>query len=315
MGRYDPDVIAALAEGRLEPDEAVRLEREIAADPAASAELEAQRTALSFLADASPAHLSPAERTDLHSAVGAALGITAESETVEATSTRRVPWGSLGIAAAALAGLVAVVPVVGLLSTDGDDASFDLAAEAPTTSAAAETAPAAEEARDAVVGAVDEDDALTAGDEATEDAAAFGSSTTVRSTTTAPPAAAAAPTTTTTTVTEESATTTAATAEAGADGSGGEGLEALTEELRSVRQDPEAMEALAPTAAEEDATCFVEDSKVRADPPPERYVFEYTKDELTVIIYYEQSEDGRIGPFQVWGLPDCADLVVIGDSE
>jgi len=37
MRRHDPEIIAALAEGSLDPAEAARLEREITADPRATA--------------------------------------------------------------------------------------------------------------------------------------------------------------------------------------------------------------------------------------------------------------------------------------
>lgn len=87
----------------------------------------------------------------------------------------------------------------------------------------------------------------------------------------------------------------------------------MTEELSSLRDDPTGVGELARTA-DESATCWVEDTDIRADPPPERFVFDYEHGELTVIVYYEV-ENGELGPFQVWGVPDCADLVVIGEPE
>ena len=112
MTRYDPDIIAALAEGRLDPDEAARIERELASDPAALQALEAQRAALVALAAAPEPQLTDLERAGMHAAIAEAIGLV-EPDLMAAAAPRRVPWGSLGIAAAALAGLVAVVPVVG----------------------------------------------------------------------------------------------------------------------------------------------------------------------------------------------------------
>ncbi len=128
MPRHDPDAIAALAEGRLDPEEAATLEREIAADPIAATQLAELRIALEAAAEAVRPELTVSERSDLRAAVADALGITTP-DAVSQTVPGRVPWGSLGIAAAALAGLIAVVPVVGLLSTGGADdlASFPLA--------------------------------------------------------------------------------------------------------------------------------------------------------------------------------------------
>ncbi|MEE8497454.1 MAG: hypothetical protein V3S62_02860, partial [Acidimicrobiia bacterium] len=129
------------------------------------------------------------------------------------------------------------------------------------------------------------------------DAPAFGSSTTLPATTTTPPPAAA---TTQATTTSEGSTTNAAP-----DG----GVEQLTAELEVIRSDPEAINQLAGVAAE-NHSCWAEDNEIRVDPPPDRYVFEYDNGELTVIVYFEL-EEGVAGPLQVWGVPDCADLVVI----
>ncbi len=289
MPRYDPDVIAALAEGRLEPKEAAAVEREIAADPVAATQLAELRIALEAAAEAARPELTVAERSDLRAAVADALGI-ATPEAVAHALPRRIPWSSLGIAAAALAGLIAVVPVVGLLSTGGADnaASLDLAAEAAATTAAAqlERSAAADETG-LVVAAAEADDAPTI-DDAAGDASAFGSATTLP-----------AVTTQAATSSEGSTKPTVAV----------EGVEQLTAELVVIRSDPVAVDELAVEAAQ-DHECWVEDGEIRADPPPQRYVFEYDNNQLTVIVYFEL-EEGVAGPFQVWGVPECADLVVI----
>ncbi len=308
MPRYDPETIAALAEGRLDPEEAAALEREIAADPVASADLAAQRLALEALAAAPPTELTPSERTELRAAVADAIGIVAPDPMAE-PRRRTAPWASLGIAAAALAALVAIVPVVGLLSTggSGDDAdSFELAAEAPTTAQTVEeearSAAAPDEAAGApAVGATVADDALTSGGEPAAESSAFASSTTTASrTTTAVPAATTQATTTTT---EAEATTTT-------QGLGEEALTALTADLEAIKNDPDEIDARAAEALEEDS-CWEQDTGLRDDPPPQRYTFEHESGEVTVVVYFER-DNGVAGPFQVWGvLPDCADLVVI----
>jgi hypothetical protein len=290
MPRYDPDVIAALAEGRLEPKEAATVEREIAADPVAATQLAELRIALEAAAEAARPELTIAERSDLRTAVADALGI-ATPEAVAQSLPRRIPWSSLGIAAAALASLIAVVPVVGLLSTGGADdaASLDLAAEAVATTAAAqlERSAAADETG-LVVAAAEADDAPTIDDASGSDAPEFGSSSTL-------PAA----TTQAANSSEGSTATTVAV----------EGVEQLTAELVVIRSDPIAVNELAVEAGQ-DHECWVKDGEIRADPPPQRYVFEYDNNQLTVIVYFEL-EEGGAGPFQVWGVPDCADLVVI----
>lgn len=130
MARYDPDRIAALAAGQLRPDEAVALEREIAGDPRASAELAAQRLALDAF------HLSPApvlsaeERTDLRRAVAAALNLEESAVTRAVPVQRRLPWRPIAVAAAALAVIAGIVPLVGLLSVGGEQAAMTTTAEA-----------------------------------------------------------------------------------------------------------------------------------------------------------------------------------------
>ncbi len=307
MPRHDPDIIAALAEGRLDPDEAAALEREISTDPIASAELAAHRIALAAAADAPKPSMSMAERSELRDAVADALGIGDEEPAVDPTAERRVPWASLGIAAATLAGLMAIVPIAGLLSTGGADdaASLELGALAPTSTAAAaadsEMRAAAATEEMAAVGEADLDDALMSG-ETSADGAAFGSSTTVARTTTAAAAPAISTTqaTTTTDAPTESSTTTSTASEA---------VQLLAAELEVIKSGPAPVTEFADEALEEDA-CYDKDTEIRVDPPPSRYTFEYENGELTVIVYFELF-GAELGPFQVWGLPDCADLVVI----
>jgi hypothetical protein len=137
MPEFDAETIAALAEGRLDPERAGELERAIASDPDAAADLAAQRAALAAVTSAPLPTLSPAERSGLRAAVAEAIGVTA-TPAQSPSPARRVPWGAIGVAAAALAALVAVVPLAGLLRSSGGSALTTTAAafEAPTTTVA-----------------------------------------------------------------------------------------------------------------------------------------------------------------------------------
>jgi hypothetical protein len=135
MSRYDPDRIAALAAGSLDPAEAAAFEAEIAADPRAAAELSAQRLALGAIRRAPAPVLSADERTELRRAVAAALHLEESPRLVAAAASthRRVPWRPLAVAATALAALVAAVPLFGLLSVGGDGSAGTTVAIAATT--------------------------------------------------------------------------------------------------------------------------------------------------------------------------------------
>jgi hypothetical protein len=133
MTRYDPDQIAALAAGQLEPAEAAALEREIAADPRSVAELAAQRLALEALHRSPAPVLSAEESTTLRRNVATALNLEEGAVARTVTSSRRVPWRSIAVAAAALAVIAVVVPLVGLLSVGGDQAAMTTTADADIT--------------------------------------------------------------------------------------------------------------------------------------------------------------------------------------
>jgi hypothetical protein len=136
MARYDPERIAALAAGSLDPAETAALEAEIAADPRAVAELTAQRLALAAVHQAPVPILSTVERAELRRAVATALNLEPAPVAAAIRARRRVPWRPLAVAAAALAAVVAVVPLIGLLSVGGDGG-----AEATTIALAATTLP------------------------------------------------------------------------------------------------------------------------------------------------------------------------------
>jgi hypothetical protein len=122
MHDHDADLVAALAEGSLAAEAARSAASEIDACRECSTDLSAQRTALDAVAAAPIPALSTLEAAQLRSAVASELSIPV----VPAVSgrRRRTPWGAIAVAAASLAGIVAIVPVLGLLSTtDGGDAA------------------------------------------------------------------------------------------------------------------------------------------------------------------------------------------------
>jgi len=119
----DHDLIAALAEGRLEPREAEEAERAIAADPEATAVLAAHRSALGAIGALQPATLTGSERSDLRTRVAAEVGLDLSPQPV---ARRRAPWAAISIAAATLAALVAIVPITGLLTDPGDSTAETL---------------------------------------------------------------------------------------------------------------------------------------------------------------------------------------------
>jgi hypothetical protein len=128
MHSHDDALIAALAEGSLDPSQASAAEAAIAPCARCNAELQAQRAALTALASAPPAALRDDERRALRSSVAASLGLETTPAT-EPVRRRPIPWGAVTIAAAALVAIVAVVPLAGLLNTaaDTDDAATALA--------------------------------------------------------------------------------------------------------------------------------------------------------------------------------------------
>lgn len=148
MHRFDAETIAALAEGTLDPEEARELEAQIAADPVATAELEAHRAALAAIEAAPAIHLTQAERSSLRATVAEAAGFSpghmAPAEPggdapqrvgFKTQRTRPIPWPAMAVAGAALLTLVAIVPIAGLLTTQGsDDATASATAPLPESS-------------------------------------------------------------------------------------------------------------------------------------------------------------------------------------
>ncbi len=154
MTDFDHELIAALAEGTLPADEAADLEARIAADPAARAELDAQRVALAAIAAAAPPQLDDLERRRLHRSVAAELDLVLPERA--ATAPRRrwsVNWSALATAAAVLLGVALAAPLLSLLNTSGSsdatttvaDAAADGDVQSQALDAPAETIPQAED--------------------------------------------------------------------------------------------------------------------------------------------------------------------------
>lgn len=132
MNSFDPELLAALAEGSLSPADAAALEARIAADPAALAELGAQRKALAFIRSSPASPLRDAERNALRAGIAMQLGLSSDGVTVPAPR-RRVAWGAIAVSATALAAIVALSPMVGLIGDrGGDDAAMTVADGATT---------------------------------------------------------------------------------------------------------------------------------------------------------------------------------------
>jgi len=119
MHSHDPDLIAAVAEQAIGGAIGGAAAAELTACPRCSAELELQRSALDALRSLPAAAMTPAEAAGVRAGVAAALGIAPAVDPAPRRSKAR--WTAV-TAAAALAGMLAFVPVLGLFS-GGDDAA------------------------------------------------------------------------------------------------------------------------------------------------------------------------------------------------
>ncbi|MEE8330681.1 MAG: hypothetical protein V3R84_02835 [Acidimicrobiia bacterium] len=142
MHNHDLDLIAALAEGRLDADQARSAEESFAGCDECSTNLMSHRASLAATATAERPGLTMAESSELRRQVGDAVGL---SPRIEKAPQRR-PWMGLATAAAVVIALIAVAPLVNLLSTDSDDAAASATtiavtqevAESPTAADSAE---------------------------------------------------------------------------------------------------------------------------------------------------------------------------------
>lgn len=138
MNDRDLDLIMALAEGSLPPDEAAAAEA--ALDDASRAELAAHRQALAALSDLQPVALSSAERSALRAGVRAELRVG--SAPVTTPPPRPTPWYVRLLPALGAAAAVVFVIGIGLTSLNGgDDAgTAEMSADADAGATEATTA-------------------------------------------------------------------------------------------------------------------------------------------------------------------------------
>lgn len=127
MHSHDPDIVAALAEGNLSPTEERAAIAGIDDCARCSTDLTSQRFALEAIRSAETPALTPEESTQLRASIAEAIGLPAPTPEAERRK-RRIPWPAISIAAASLAAIVAVVPVMGLLNTSADDSGGDAVA-------------------------------------------------------------------------------------------------------------------------------------------------------------------------------------------
>jgi len=144
MHEHNSDLISALAEGTLDAERARAAEASISSCDQCTEDLQAHKAALAAIASAPGPGLTMAESATLRRDIESALGRTPQP--VE--SPRRRPWLPMVTAAAVVVVLLAVVPLVDLLSTGsgGDSAASDTTRVEDTASATAAEAPPATEA-------------------------------------------------------------------------------------------------------------------------------------------------------------------------
>ena len=188
MHQHDPDLIMALAEGKLDVGESAAV-AEIQACPQCSADLQMQRVALDAVASSPRVYLTAVESARLREAVRGELAISEAESKDRFPARRRFTLGALAGAAAVLIAVVIVAPALNLVGGDSRETtrpqdiafapqpveSADAAPEAeplpsapPAPSAAPTPAPAPAAAAPTAPGAVEEVRAAV-------DASAFGS--------------------------------------------------------------------------------------------------------------------------------------------
>jgi hypothetical protein len=125
MHRHD-ELIAALADGSIDPERVAEAEAMVKSDPEAAALLRLHRDALDAVAGAGPALMTTAERSLVRGAVADALGVE-DGVPAVAAAGRGVRWNSLLTAAVAVAAFLAFMPLAGMLTpgTVGFTTDFD----------------------------------------------------------------------------------------------------------------------------------------------------------------------------------------------
>ncbi len=136
MRSYDPELIAALAEGTLDSETAAALERRIASDPDAAAELAAQKAAIAVWREVEPPLMTTAESARLRANIAEALNLHPEASVV--IHRRRTPWTTIAVAAATVVAAAVLLPLT-LFSGPKDATSTRLAGDGADTSVREET--------------------------------------------------------------------------------------------------------------------------------------------------------------------------------
>lgn len=150
MNDRDLDLILALAESRLPADEVAVAAARVAADPDLTAELEAQRTAITAIRSAGSVAMTDAERMRMRAALEGHLNLSRESTAVT-TRTSFVRWMApvasvAGIAVVVIGAFVIVPDMVGGGESASEDDTFAAMTE-ETTTMAAESAGGEDEGR------------------------------------------------------------------------------------------------------------------------------------------------------------------------
>jgi hypothetical protein len=154
MHEHDFELIAAIAEGGMRPDEQAVAEASLASCEACSTDLQLQREGLAALGAAPPVMMTDLERTALHRKVAA--GLTPVSTRSASRST--VPWFQRLMPAMAAAAALLVVVGVGSVLVTGDN-NADSAAETTTVAGDPLRTTADEELAEATGGAEFDDGA------------------------------------------------------------------------------------------------------------------------------------------------------------
>ena len=120
MHSHNHDLIAALAEGLLADELIAAAEADFAACDECSAELASQRFALNALSSLKAPSMTASESAEMRQGVATALGLAEAPAPQRLRRSRRSPWPAIAFAAG-LAGVLAIVPALGLINLGGSD--------------------------------------------------------------------------------------------------------------------------------------------------------------------------------------------------
>jgi hypothetical protein len=279
MHRHE-ELIAALADGSIDPERVAEAEALVKSDPEAAALLRLHQDALDAVAGAGPALMTTAERTLVRVAVADALGV--EDGVPVVAAGRRVRWNSLVTAAVAVAAFLAFMPLAGMLTpgTVGFTTDFDEAmrfAESSET-AGGDTA----EVSDPIL-SFGSDDGTVDDTFDSSGAEAPGGTVVIEP----PPAAGEEITTTAPPVEEEPDILLRLAAEIA-------GFEELYDSSEAVRDET--------VCASEARAILSEDERASAT----LYAFEVTwNDGATLVVFFRRDADGTVVPVAVFDADEC----------